>query len=131
MLCRTHCKVLGVANGGFPFEIAKTDIVIIITIYWTKYDMSNRCALRLKHPHLYIRSTLSDLILGQSNLPECLSGTRDRCVVQLWSCSFIRSTAPSLIYIYIYTHTRTHARTHARTHTHTHNLWVFLLKKNK
>ncbi len=20
---------------------------------WTKYDMSNRCALRLKYPHLY------------------------------------------------------------------------------
>ncbi len=52
MLCRTHCKVLGVTNGGFPFKIAKTDIVIIITMDWTKYDMSNRCALRLKHSHL-------------------------------------------------------------------------------
>ncbi len=39
LLCRTHCKVLGVTNGGFPFEIAKTDIVIIITMDWTKYDV--------------------------------------------------------------------------------------------
>ncbi len=53
LVCRTHCKVLGATNGGFPVVIAKTDIVIIITMDWTKYDMSNRCALRLTHPHLY------------------------------------------------------------------------------
>ncbi len=73
----------------------------------------------------YIRSNLSDLILGQSILPEHLSGTWDRCVVQLWSCcSFIRSIAASLpIYIYIYIYTQYIYIYYI--YIYTHNIYIY------
>ncbi len=93
-------QISGVKNGGFPFEIAKTigyRLVIIIIKDWPKYDMSNRCALRLS-TLIYIKSTLSDLILGQSTLPERLGGTRDWCVVYFVELSLIPPPPPPYIY---------------------------------
>ncbi len=35
-----------------------------LTMDWTKYNMSNKCALRLKHPHLYTEPTPGHLHQG-------------------------------------------------------------------